>query len=367
MTEQTHDTANLYHCNISSAFAGLLGGIFLTVTAYLASAATISIWLFIVQIILLVGPPSIVSGVLLIGSFASAICSIGFVLAKSPDITAAAFSEKKQKQLGIVGDSCARRASRGIFFVTCFAFPAASFVFFNIYHVFFPHALNQVTSKQVTRNGEMIRFYGPVDMNTAEQLRIHLLEIFKNNEKPNIEIDLHSPGGEVYAMTLIVNMLNIVAENGTLKTKVSPGNACASACVPMFLSGMTREAAPDAAFLIHDADHYIPAFAPVTTETLGALGRPLARLGNHFDPVMRRYLIKHDDLYDFLVREKVLGNSWNVDRKDCWLTGAQISAIFPDVLSLTYPVDSGYVAPKGCQTYTLMPMRPLYGKGVWNR
>lgn len=63
---------------------------------------------------------------------------------------------------------------------------------------------------------------------------------------------LHSSGGSVQHGRRVIRALNDVARTHDLTTVVDAGRRCASMCVPVFLAGTNRLAAPEARFMFHE-------------------------------------------------------------------------------------------------------------------
>lgn len=68
----------------------------------------------------------------------------------------------------------------------------------------------------------------------------------------DITINLHSPGGSLYAEQLIEAQISILKDRGIhIKTVIDSGNACMSACPLIFLLGDERSAYADSVIMFH--------------------------------------------------------------------------------------------------------------------
>ncbi|MFT3730638.1 MAG: peptidase [Hyphomicrobium sp.] len=67
-------------------------------------------------------------------------------------------------------------------------------------------------------------------------------------------LSLSSPGGSLDQGADVVRLLRRIRETKTLVTNVEEGAICASMCVPVYLQGERRIAAPDAEFMFHEVN-----------------------------------------------------------------------------------------------------------------
>ncbi len=67
---------------------------------------------------------------------------------------------------------------------------------------------------------------------------------------------LNSQGGSVREGGDVVELLQRIKRSHTLDTYVASGDICMSMCVPIFLQGGTRTAAPDARFMFHEPKRF---------------------------------------------------------------------------------------------------------------
>jgi ATP-dependent protease ClpP protease subunit len=65
-------------------------------------------------------------------------------------------------------------------------------------------------------------------------------------------LSLSSPGGSLDQGAEVVRLLRSITATHRLVTRVGAGGLCASMCVPIYLQGQLRVAAPDAAFMFHE-------------------------------------------------------------------------------------------------------------------
>ena len=67
---------------------------------------------------------------------------------------------------------------------------------------------------------------------------------------------LNSPGGSVREGGDVVELLQRIKATHTLDTYVASRDICMSMCVPIFLQGQQRTAAPDARFMFHEPKRF---------------------------------------------------------------------------------------------------------------
>lgn len=65
-------------------------------------------------------------------------------------------------------------------------------------------------------------------------------------------LSLISPGGSIDHGARVVRLLRRISETHAIETEVGSGRSCASMCVPVYLLGQRRRAAPDARFMFHE-------------------------------------------------------------------------------------------------------------------
>jgi ATP-dependent protease ClpP protease subunit len=70
--------------------------------------------------------------------------------------------------------------------------------------------------------------------------------------KRRIILALSSPGGSVSHGEQVVQLLRRIGQTHALETVVESGRSCASMCVPVYLQGQKRFAAPRARFMFHE-------------------------------------------------------------------------------------------------------------------
>lgn len=71
-----------------------------------------------------------------------------------------------------------------------------------------------------------------------------------------IIIDLHSPGGAVAEGEQVIRTIDRMKRTHIVDTRVRGRRACYSMCVPIFLQGEERYAAPNARFMFHEPTAY---------------------------------------------------------------------------------------------------------------
>lgn len=77
-------------------------------------------------------------------------------------------------------------------------------------------------------------------------------KISQNPKGKIVTVDLHSPGGQVVAMKIIMNVIQILKDRGfTVITIVKPNHGCMSACTRIFLEGDQRLASSSSVWMFH--------------------------------------------------------------------------------------------------------------------
>lgn len=71
-----------------------------------------------------------------------------------------------------------------------------------------------------------------------------------------IVIDLSSPGGLLAEGDHVVRIVRAASREFAIETHVGRGARCMSMCVPIYLAGETRTAAPSALFMFHEPSTY---------------------------------------------------------------------------------------------------------------
>lgn len=71
-----------------------------------------------------------------------------------------------------------------------------------------------------------------------------------------IVIDLHSPGGAIREGEAVIREIERMKRTHIVDTRVRSRRACYSMCVPIFLQGERRSAAPNARFMFHQPTAY---------------------------------------------------------------------------------------------------------------
>lgn len=134
---------------------------------------------------------------------------------------------------------------------------------------------------------------------------------FRGNKRRFI-LSLHSPGGLLGEGDRVVRLLRRIAQTHQLDTVVEARRTCASMCVPIFLQGETRLAAPSSRWMFHEPR----AFDIVTDEAVATDPRETEAMTQRF---LQRYFPQAG------VREAWLSNVREQMRgRDYWRSGAQL-------------------------------------------
>jgi ATP-dependent protease ClpP protease subunit len=150
----------------------------------------------------------------------------------------------------------------------------------------------------------------PVEAPMAERFA-RAFEEWKGR-KQRIIIDLHSPGGEIAQGRLVIEEIERMKATHDVATRVRSGRTCASMCVPIFLAGERRIAAPDARFMFHE-----PAIYNALTEE--RVERPVFESRMTADRFFARYF--ESSPMDPEWRGK-LETAWK--GRDIWLTAEEL-------------------------------------------
>lgn len=67
-----------------------------------------------------------------------------------------------------------------------------------------------------------------------------------------IVIDLNSPGGSLTEGREVINVINRMRRTHLVETRVGPRRSCLSMCVPIYLQGDVRTAAPSSRWMFHE-------------------------------------------------------------------------------------------------------------------
>lgn len=124
-------------------------------------------------------------------------------------------------------------------------------------------------SLAVSQKGDVLelRWRGEIDAPMAKVVRKALKD--RAPDVRSVLFDIESPGGSVIEGWKVVEHLEALADDTVLVTRVGPQGFCGSMCVPIYMTGKRRMAAPDAEFYFHDAF----AADPLTSKALPQDGR----------------------------------------------------------------------------------------------
>lgn len=150
--------------------------------------------------------------------------------------------------------------------------------------------------------------YTEIHSGTIEKLLIYM----ERHEVDHLIIELYNPGGSIFEMWRIVNMMNLYKEKGLIiETRVS--GMCASAAFVVFVNGTRgyRYVSPQAILMWHEiiSFKFFDISTPSDTEAEAELLRKFQDLGNNF--LAERSNMDKKEL-DRRVR-----------KKEMWLTGPE--------------------------------------------
>lgn len=108
----------------------------------------------------------------------------------------------------------------------------------------------------VRQNGDtvILAWTGEVEL-PMHTLLVRAFEEWRNKSE-HFLLQLNSPGGSVREGGDVVELLQRIKRTHTLDTYVASREICMSMCVPIFLLGTKRIAAPDARFMFHEPKRF---------------------------------------------------------------------------------------------------------------
>jgi ATP-dependent protease ClpP protease subunit len=95
-----------------------------------------------------------------------------------------------------------------------------------------------------------LRWEGKIDAPMADRVAA-AFERYKGEARTFV-LSLSSPGGSLDHGAIVIRLLRRIEQAHTLVTSVGAGDECASMCVPVYLQGQRRLAAPSARFMFHE-------------------------------------------------------------------------------------------------------------------
>lgn len=108
----------------------------------------------------------------------------------------------------------------------------------------------------IRQNGDMVilAWTGEVEL-PMHTLLVRAFEEWRN-KSGHFLLQLNSPGGSVREGGDVVELLQRIKRTHRLDTYVASREICMSMCVPIFLQGASRIAAPDARFMFHEPKRF---------------------------------------------------------------------------------------------------------------
>lgn len=131
-------------------------------------------------------------------------------------------------------------------------------------------------------------------------------------EAGRIIIDLNSPGGSLSEGRDVIDVINRMKRTHVVETRVGPRRSCLSMCVPIYLQGEVRTAAPSSQWMFHEPT----AMDAVTGEVVEIPEFERRYASSRF---VRDFFVNSDmdpDWLDDLLRE------WG--GRDVWRTGREL-------------------------------------------
>ena len=126
-------------------------------------------------------------------------------------------------------------------------------------------------------------------------------------------LSLSSPGGSLDHGARVVRLLNEMAETHHLETVVEGRRVCASMCVPVYLQGRKRLAAPGARFMFHEV-RFSEFYSDETVKV------PTSAIAKATDNLFERYFVPAGvpERWIIAVRSEMTGGH------DIWKTAQQL-------------------------------------------
>lgn len=155
------------------------------------------------------------------------------------------------------------------------------------------------------------RWSGKIDQSMPAQISAALNEW--RPQKRRIILVLSSPGGSISHGARVVRLLREARSTHVVDTMVEGGEKCASMCVPIYLQGGTRYAAPRAQFMFHE----ISVRDAVTDERVAASRDRIAK--------------GTDQLFERFFRPAGVPDAWitkmrrDIVGRDVWRTGRELA------------------------------------------
>ena len=108
----------------------------------------------------------------------------------------------------------------------------------------------------IRQNGDVVilAWTGEVEL-PMHTLLVRAFEEWRTKSE-HFLLQLNSPGGSVREGGDVVELLQRIKRTHTLDTNVASREICMSMCVPIFLQGNKRIAAPDARFMFHEPKRF---------------------------------------------------------------------------------------------------------------
>ena len=168
----------------------------------------------------------------------------------------------------------------------------------------------------------VIRWQGEVDTPMRDKLADAFAQL-KPDPRP-VVIALDSPGGRVQHGSEVISLILKQQSQRNVYTTVEDGAKCASMCVPIYLAGSRRSAAPAAKFMFHEVS-----FGRQVDDKLRQLQR---EHGGFQVAAAKRYLVNTgtDDLFERYLKTAGASPKWmaemrrEVRGRDVWRSGRQL-------------------------------------------
>lgn len=133
-------------------------------------------------------------------------------------------------------------------------------------------------------------------------------------ESPRFVLSLHSPGGKLDHGRDVIRLIKRMQQTHAVDTIVEGRNGCASMCVPIYLAGRQRTAAPRSRFMFHEVS-----FRDAESEKISNV--PEQAIARATDQLLERYFRPEgvDSRWLRDMREQMKG-------RDVWRTAEELIA-----------------------------------------
>ncbi|WP_448205355.1 ATP-dependent Clp protease proteolytic subunit [Azospirillum sp. sgz302134] len=181
-------------------------------------------------------------------------------------------------------------------------------------------------------SGSTLVVKGMITTETKKSFSRALVKILATTPSSEpLRIELDSEGGMVMAMKDMIDLLKGLPPDRTIVTEVRDDGVCASACVPLWLAGQERKLPDSARLMIHEETLGVLTSSATTTILFhGSLYLQSRVRSALWTSEARKGIQESSPSLDQFAEREGVWHWWN--RRDCWLSGADINTSFPALL-----------------------------------